>query len=485
MNFKVSVLAKNQSENEAKVYEFPPRKVKIGRLKDNDIVLNFPAISGYHGKLRLDYNGKPKAFVTDFGSLNGIIVNGEKIDSNKEVPVDFDKTIDLGIFSLKVEPLLAPEEAEEADTDYDDETATMPLTGLVSRFRKSSSDSHKKEESKSESDSGGANGKEVSGKGGTDSGTKKSEEKVEAKSEDSKQSEANHKEKEEETTKKGSGEMKNQEVSEKDKAGDKNKSNSESGGNNGAKSGGKTPAEATITMKAGETIEDLDFFAEEIFSISGVILNRGKPLSGVTVAGGDLGEIKTDGDGAFNFDEVLEGSEYNLIFSKNGFEFKPDKVNGEIEEDLSLTITGTRMIELNGRVLHKDKPLANVKVDAGDLGETTTQADGYFNLPAVAEDTEYELSLSKPEFRFEPEKVKGKMGDDKRISVSATKLITVKGRVVHKGKPLAEVVIDAGPLGKTTTDDNGVYQFKDVPEDTEFTIKAQKPKYRLASNKKG
>ncbi len=466
MKFKVSVFSKNESESEAKTYQFPPQKVKVGRLKDNDIVLNFPAVSGYHGKMRFEYNGKPQAFVTDFGSLNGIIIDGERIEPNKEVPVDFDKLIDLCIFRLKVEPLPSPEEEKDIrEEEYSQEAATMPLTGIISRFRNRQPE-EKKTEAKPQSEEKAAES-EVRVK-------KAAEAKAAAEEKARKEEQEKEKEKAKE---------KEQEVKGKD----------EEAGRQSKKPKGEPPGEvpakrptqeASVTLKAGENLEDLDFFAEEIFSLSGVVLSRGKPVEGVTVSGGDLGELKTDDKGGFFFEEVVEGSDYKIVFAKSGFKFEPRALSGQAEEDHSVTISATRMIELNGRILHKGKPLSGVEVDGGPLGGAKSEADGYFNFPSTAEGTEYEFVFSLPEFRFEPAKVQGKAGDNQPIAIAATKLVTVKGRVVHKGKPLEGVEIDAGPLGKTTTDADGVYVFKDVAEDTEFTIKARKPKYHLAANKK-
>ncbi len=483
MNFKVTVASKNEKDD--KTYKFPEGKVKIGRLKDNDIVLDFPAVSGYHGKFRLDGGDQPQAFVTDFGSLNGISIDGQKIKPNQEVPVDFEKPVGLCIFCLTVTPETSVPEKDKdiPEEEFSQQDATMPLSGILSRLR------YRKTEDKLDDDQESEEG----GKQGKPSQEDKPAEAREEESAPKKDTEEKTSGKAEEKAGKAEGEdqekARRQEETGKDSEADKQSGKTEDGRSEETPAG-KPPKEAVaaketaVTLKAGETLEDLDFFAEEIFSVSGVVLSRGKPVEGVTVSGGDLGEVKTDDKGVFAFDEVVEGSDYRIVFAKTGFEFDPGQLEGKAEEDVSATISATRLVELNGRVLHKGKPLAEVEVDGGPLGKVKTEADGYFNFPAAAEGTEYEFSFGKPEFRFDPEKVGGKAGDGQPIASTATKLVTVKGRVVHKGKPLEGVEIDAGPLGKTTTDADGVYVFKDVPEDTEFTIKARKPKYHLQPNQR-
>jgi len=61
----------------------------------------------------------------------------------------------------------------------------------------------------------------------------------------------------------------------------------------------------------------------------------------------------------------------------------------------------------------------------------------------------------------------------------ATQVFEVSGVVRHKGKPLVGVEVDGGALGTTVTDKEGRYEFKDVPEDTEYILKVNKPGYRF------
>lgn len=60
-------------------YPLTKRTIRLGRQSDNEIVLNFPTISGHHLQLDVSTSGTQ---VTDLGSLNGVLVNGRKIPPN-------------------------------------------------------------------------------------------------------------------------------------------------------------------------------------------------------------------------------------------------------------------------------------------------------------------------------------------------------------------------------------------------------------------
>lgn len=55
-------------------------KITFGRLQDNDIVFNNDSVSRHHGYLLIDGS---KAYVVDNDSLNGIFVNGRRIQKKE------------------------------------------------------------------------------------------------------------------------------------------------------------------------------------------------------------------------------------------------------------------------------------------------------------------------------------------------------------------------------------------------------------------
>ena len=58
-----------------KEYTFTKSEMTVGRLPDNDIVIDYPAVSGHHCKLTLVADSY---FVEDLGSTNGVFVNANK-----------------------------------------------------------------------------------------------------------------------------------------------------------------------------------------------------------------------------------------------------------------------------------------------------------------------------------------------------------------------------------------------------------------------
>jgi hypothetical protein len=60
--------------------------VKVGRAKDNDIVLSHASVSRYH--CELFYDGQGNVFLTDKNSSNGTFVNGRKISGSIQLAVN-------------------------------------------------------------------------------------------------------------------------------------------------------------------------------------------------------------------------------------------------------------------------------------------------------------------------------------------------------------------------------------------------------------
>lgn len=66
------------------------------------------------------------------------------------------------------------------------------------------------------------------------------------------------------------------------------------------------------------------------------------------------------------------------------------------------------------------------------------------------------------------------------IDFMAIRLFKLSGKVLHHGKPLGNVEIDAAGLGKATTRADGSFEILDVPEGTEYTLKAVKSNYIIS-----
>jgi ABC-type multidrug transport system ATPase subunit len=84
--------------------------IQVGRAEDNDIVLNFPTVSGHH--LRLEV-GPDSVQVTDLHSTNGTLLKGRLIEPGKPHPWRAGETLRVGdlrgnSISMVLEGLAAP-----------------------------------------------------------------------------------------------------------------------------------------------------------------------------------------------------------------------------------------------------------------------------------------------------------------------------------------------------------------------------------------
>ncbi len=78
------------------------------------------------------------------------------------------------------------------------------------------------------------------------------------------------------------------------------------------------------TYQGTASVNSADFIANAIklYSIKGVVSHNGQPLSGVEVDAGELGKKITGPDGVYQFDNVPEDREYDLVLSKEGYAFQ-------------------------------------------------------------------------------------------------------------------------------------------------------------------
>lgn len=175
--------------------------------------------------------------------------------------------------------------------------------------------------------------------------------------------------------------------------------------------------------------------------------------------------------------------------------------NGEVREDgpvhgIFVTISGTvgptdvanvdfsavKLLKIAGVVLHKGNPLPGVVVDGGELGEEFTDENGRFEFEDVSEHTEYSLDFSKDKFIFKGERLQGSLTDDLELTLEATELFTISGRIEHNGRPLVGVVLDGGRLGESVTNSKGEYFFYNVPEGTQFEITPKMDGFKIDDN---
>jgi len=71
----------------------------FGRKAENDVQITDPYVSGKHGKIEVEVDG---IYLTDIGSTNGTLLNGEKLEANDRKPITADDEIKIGGLTLKI-----------------------------------------------------------------------------------------------------------------------------------------------------------------------------------------------------------------------------------------------------------------------------------------------------------------------------------------------------------------------------------------------
>jgi pSer/pThr/pTyr-binding forkhead associated (FHA) protein len=149
-------------------------------------------------------------------------------------------------------------------------------------------------------------------------------------------------------------------------------------------------------------IVDLNFNAFFLFSIKGSVFHRGKPLAGVMISAGALGQRETDSKGRFEFPDVPEHTSFFIVPSKDKFQFEADGLEGKVTGAIELNIVARELFSIRGVVQHNGQPLANVQVDGGQLGITTTNTEGVYEFHGVPEGTDYKITPRISGFKVVP-----------------------------------------------------------------------------------
>ncbi len=187
----------------------------------------------------------------------------------------------------------------------------------------------------------------------------------------------------------------------------------------------------------------------------------------------------------FDASEEFENSEEIEATDKyiTNFDMEENIMIAGIASDstVSFDFDAVGLCSLKGRVTNKGTGLADVEIDAGSIGFTTTDSDGYFEFTELDDGTDYKITAKKADYEFEIENSSGTLTDeDIEVEITAIKLVTITGRVMNKGVPLEGVIIDGGEiLGTSTTDSDGVYSFTNVREGTEFKLEARKSGFKI------
>jgi pSer/pThr/pTyr-binding forkhead associated (FHA) protein len=158
-------------------------------------------------------------------------------------------------------------------------------------------------------------------------------------------------------------------------------------------------------------------------------------------------------------------------------------ITGQVDLDdiTELNFEATQLFSIKGRVVHRGKPLKDVKISAGNLGAAVTAQDGNFILPRITEKASYALEATLDGFIFECDKPRGIVTGDITVTFTARKLFSLSGAILHRGKGLAGVEVVGGPLGVATTDSDGYFTFGELAEGTKFAVEPKKERFRFSA----
>lgn len=462
-------------------------EITLGRFPENDVILDKPEVSGIHAKLRVvgGENGEDTAlYITDLGSSNGTLVENNSLDSQVEVAMHPNERIIIGNYLIKPTVFKGPVEANTEAAPFSGEE-NVATTGSENGQGAPNFGAHTIETGSASVGPGlvfSAKGEEsedsldVSIPSGNN----------EVNLDDSPTLQMSVEELEQAAAAASSGEQpqdstpqpqlvaQSPELAESHVAAEPAPAAPSKSENTSAE-----PRSVTINLD-GSDVLNLDFDAVALFDVSGTITHRGEALEGVTIEAGSLGNTRTDSRGQFRFENIEEGTSYQITASKEGYAFSTESSSGTVGADISVPFVATRLFAIRGLVTHKGKPLAGASIDGGDLGFRTTGGDGSFSYEGVEEFTKFRVSVSKESFIFSADVDSGEVnGADTSLHFTARQLFTISGQVTNRGVPLAGVEVDGGPLGKTTTGADGYYRFENVPEGEEYKVTASKERFRL------
>ncbi len=369
---------------------FYKEELTLGRLPSNDLVLNRPEVSGIHARLRVEkdeFGEITKLYITDLGSSNGTMIEKTPLRPRVEVAMMTNERIFIGNFVIKPTPII--------QDDYD---TNQTMTNLE----------RPEKAEKIEKQSGLEDAlKDYSHKDSSKSASLKRELFIDDEDEF-------------------------EDVDSYSFSAPLNSNNASVSGHASASpvsslifSDGGLANESFKTIKAEETkevkqpskrvkesfsikvnvsgddITTANIVAKAFTTITGKIENKNIGLSGVKVTSKTLGTVETDSEGYFSFKKVLEGTDYELQFSKDKFLFDPKWMKGvSSTKPINIDIEAIKLCTISGVVSHNGSPLSGVEVDGGELGTVTTGADGVYTFENVPEGKEYGLTLSKEGFAF-------------------------------------------------------------------------------------
>ncbi|MDD2943769.1 MAG: carboxypeptidase regulatory-like domain-containing protein, partial [bacterium] len=207
------------------------------------------------------------------------------------------------------------------------------------------------------------------------------------------------------------------------------------------------------------------------YSLSGTVTAAGQALSGTIINGGALGFTITDASGHYQFNNVTHGSVYSITPAKIGYNFSPVSATGTLTANATKNFTANQLFyTLTGTVTENGKPVPDVVVSGGAIGNRLTNSLGKFSY-SLPYGTVYNLALSKTGMIISPSTASGTTHGTTSLAFTASKTLhTISGSIAESGVPLAGVLVSGGALGNRTTDASGAYSFNNVSYGTAYSI---------------
>ncbi len=445
----------------SKVYN--KSEITLGRHSTNDVILDRSEVSGIHARIRVKASGdKPALYVTDLGSSNGTMVESNPLKAQVEVAILPNQRIIIGTYLIKptlVDGVIEEDEADEPTVEQSifSEVASLSGSGSYQSVAQGGSEEVKHRDSPT---------------------ARMARDHLESIKEAAKDAEF------------PTSETHANGVDEHVNGHDANGHDANGLAHFGEKTIAPEPATTPVQVDSASSslevlvdadlLEDFDFVARELLTFSGSVLHKGSPVAGVAVDLGAHGSALTDSSGLFSFSGIPEGESYELKLAKAGFEFEFSgaPTSGTLDRSLTIDAVAHQLFSVKGTVTHKGKPLQGVTILSSELGSRTTGADGKYSYDNIREGSSFKLAATKEKFVFEGAASSGKVGTSDAISdFTAKELFSIRGRVMHRGVPMAGVEVDGGELGKTTTGGDGYYVFENVPEDGKHLLTASKDGY--------
>lgn len=232
----------------------------------------------------------------------------------------------------------------------------------------------------------------------------------------------------------------------------------------------------SIVINDGDVSGDTNFSIAPVTygSLGGNVYNHESyPVKGATVMLNNGLTVTTDSYGAYNFDNLQDGSYEVTVTAPNGYKYKYDNINKtvKVDGDTGLNFYFTvKTYGVSANIYKSDGvTLAeNVDIELKQNGKslmTGVSDDGTLRITSLISGLTYELVITHngitttKQFTVEDE--------DINIDIVISNVYTVTGTVKdYDGNKVQGAFVSVNGLAGVYTDENGIYSISNVPEGT-------------------